>query len=77
MLSWPEALTIVGSVATLALTVLQLVGRKSKNDKTAQEDTNAVTETEIANLYERIDRMENSIEKIQDLFIRLLRDERD
>lgn len=77
MLSWPEALTIVGSVATLALTVLQLVGRKSKNDKTAQEDTNAVTESEIANLYERIDRMENSIEKIQDLFIQLLRDERD
>lgn len=77
MLSWPEALTIVGSVATLALTVLQLVGRKSRNDKTAQEDTNAVTESEIANLYERIDRMENSIEKIQDLFIQLLRDERD
>lgn len=74
MLSWPEALAIVGSVGTVALTCIQILGSKSKKD---DSEKIAVLENEIANLYERIDSTENSVEKIQDLFIQMLKDDRD
>jgi len=90
-LSWSAAVAIIGSVATVAVTILKIFSMKKGDGELSKPNEDikellkahdergdelkakvAVIENEIANFHERLERLEDNLEKLQDLFLKIL-----
>lgn len=69
MFEWPQAFAVVGSVTTVTLALLRLLTHKPRDNKIP------VIENDIANIYERLEKLEHNVEKTNDLFIEILRED--
>jgi hypothetical protein len=80
MIGWAEAAGIVGSVAAVGLTIYKILSLRktaSSDDVKGLKTDVAVLKSQMEDVREDVDKVENHYEKTQDLLIKLLTEDRE